>query len=79
MNPTENGTTQQKVVEPRCPRCDKRLKLAASVVPFGPLEAAVFFCGNCERVISVSVLPVPPPEYANREISHAGLIVPPGM
>jgi hypothetical protein len=80
MNPTENGTTREKVAEPKCPHCGKRLRLGASVVAFGPLEAAVFFDVECQKVISVSVLPLPPTgPPQDRGFSKSGLILPGGM
>ena len=76
MNPAENGTTKENVItQPKCPHCDKRIHLGASVVPFGPLEAAVFFCGYCHRVVSISVLPLHPGAQT-AEVRRSGIILP---
>jgi hypothetical protein len=59
--PPENGQPPKKDVKPRCPHCSARpVNVVMNFIQFGNAQAAMFFCGKCEKVISIAPLPMNP-------------------
>jgi len=71
--PKPEGELQERT--PRCPYCRARpCPIYLNEVAFGPVPAAVFCCGKCDRIISISLLPLVPQQQPRRD---SGLILPP--
>lgn len=68
------GVEQSRV--PRCPYCRARpCPIYLNEVRFGPVPAAVFCCGKCDKIISISLVPMVPQQQSRRDVG--GLILPP--
>jgi hypothetical protein len=51
----------ERDVKPRCPYCgDRPVNVVMNLIQFGNAPAAMFFCGKCEKVLSVAPLPMVP-------------------
>lgn len=57
--------------KPRCPYCGMRpCRVAMRLVAFADAPAAIFFCGNCEKILTVAPIPQVPAAPPQRDDSR---------
>jgi len=57
----ENGQPPKREVKPRCPYCKvSPVRVVMNLIQFGNAPAVMFFCGDCEKVLSIAPLPMVP-------------------
>jgi hypothetical protein len=73
-NPGEQQQPGMSQIMPRCPHCydpqykDFGARLATQSLLMGPVNAAVFFCGNCGAILGMSVIEIRVPQQGQPSI-----------
>jgi hypothetical protein len=56
---------------PTCAHCGMPLNLTLTIKQLGPVQIAIFFCGDCQKTVNIAVLGMAQPQI------QPALMIPP--